>query len=523
MEEIFDFFVREGLGFPIHAALPTLPRSSAAQYCHSEARRAEESLSRGAETLRRFAAQGDTSASDVWPLSPQAHGQLLLDMLDRYLANLDKIRISTLDSMCRSISARHGGICTFGDCLGEYLAVAPDGEIYSCQRFIGMTEYRLGNVHDCPTIETLAQAPAWHMFKARQDRIAEECGDCAHLNFCRGGCPYNALVASAGRFDGTLRDPHCPAYKQVFAAITDRALTEVFSAENLEAVVSQGPSKYGLMRKGKLLRLMRGGPHPQQVTQQARKLAAAAALAVSDSPADAVQKLERAGLVTDHTRALGSLTALRNELDHQSQGLVNAYLHVTYACNLTCDHCYASPVGQVANLSYLKPDDIARLVREIAQAGFRKAVITGGEPMAHPRRDEVLDALAALRGEIKPTQVVLRTNLAYPLNAALMERMAHSADQIVVSVDGNETCHNARRGLGAYARTVANLGADRDPSSFGKPEESLPGCARRHAHGTTNRRPGRRRSARIGPEIGCVGAFQARFAFGPRLGHAAAA
>jgi uncharacterized protein len=265
-----------------------------------------------------------------------------------------------------------------------------------------------------------------------------------------------------------LRDPHCPAYKQVFGAVTDRALAEVFSEENLDAVVTHGPGKYGLMRKGKLLRLMRGGPHPQQVTRQARKLAAAVALAMSDSPADAVQKLERAGLVTDHTRALGSLTALRSELDHQSQGLVNAYLHVTYACNLACDHCYAAAqtfevsgqpsVGTTSKvLPAMAVDNIVRLVREIAQAGFRKAVITGGEPMAHPRRDEVLDTLAALRGEIKPTQIVLRTNLAYPLTAALIDRLACSADQIVVSVDGDEASHDARRGSGAYTRTVTNL------------------------------------------------------------------
>jgi uncharacterized protein len=166
-QDIFDFFVREGMGFSIHAALPPLGYSG-----------------------------------NGWMLSPEAHGQLLVDMLDRYLANSDKICISTLDAMCRSISAGHGGICTFGDCLGEYLAVAPDGDIYSCQRFIGMTEYRLGNVHDGPTMETLAALHAWRMFKARQDRIAEACGDCAHLSFCRGGCPYNALVANGGDLTG---------------------------------------------------------------------------------------------------------------------------------------------------------------------------------------------------------------------------------------------------------------------------------------------------------------------------------
>jgi uncharacterized protein len=117
-------------------------------------------------------------------------------MLERYLANLDKVRISTLDSLCRSVLAGKGGICTFGDCLGGYLAVDPDGEIYPCQRFAGMPQYQLGNVYDCPSMEILLASPIWQAFQDRQERIKEECGDCSYLDFCRGGCPYNALTAN---------------------------------------------------------------------------------------------------------------------------------------------------------------------------------------------------------------------------------------------------------------------------------------------------------------------------------------
>jgi radical SAM protein with 4Fe4S-binding SPASM domain len=516
--EIFDFFVREGLNFSLHAALPALcPHPNPPPLA------------------------GEGVRANAWSLSPQAHGQLLVDMLDRYLANLDKIHISTLDSMCRSVSAGQGGICTFGDCLGGYLAIDPQGWIYACQRLAELPEFRLGNVHACPTPETLAAAPAWRMFQNRQDRITEECGDCAHLAFCRGGCPYNALTANGGRFDGAgaLRDPHCPAYQRTFSAIADRALAEVFSDENLDAIVTHGPGKHGLLRKGKLLHIMRGGPHPQETARQARKIVAAVALAAGGSPAEAVRRLERAGLITDRERALGSLTALQGDLRRQPQGLVNAYLHVTYTCNLACDHCYAhaSPKGRdkgEGQKPAMAVDDMARLVRQAAQAGFRKAVITGGEPLAHPQRDALLDALAALRNEVKPLQIVLRTNLAYPLAGGrkatsqeggheappqeggheappqegghkapsqeggrkappreggrkappqeggrkappqeggrkappqeggrkappLLERLARSADQIVVSLDGDQVSHDMRRGAGTYARTVANL------------------------------------------------------------------
>jgi uncharacterized protein len=423
-DEVFDFFLREGLGFSVHAALPPLGRSG-----------------------------------DGWALSPEAHGQLLVDLLERYLAHADEIRISTLDAMSRSVSAGRGGICTFGDCLGEYLAVDPQGWIYSCQRFVGMPEYRLGNVHDGPTMEDLSHTRIWRMFQARQEHIAQECGDCPHLNLCRGGCPYNVLAANGGSFDHTLRDPHCPAYRRAFSAITDRALEEVFSEENLTAVVEEGPGKYGLLRHGRLLQIMRGGPHPQKVAARARELVAAVALAVGDSPADALQKLDRAGLIARPEAALGSLTALRQRLDTQSQeGLVNAYIHVTYDCSLHCTHCYASS-GSGLIASVMAVDDVTRLVREAAEAGFRKAVVTGGEPLMHPQSDVLLDALAGLREEIKPLQTVLRTNLAYPLPPTLLQRLASSTDQVVVSVDGDEASHDVRRGAGTYARTVTNLRA----------------------------------------------------------------
>lgn len=426
-DEVLDFFLREGLGFSIHAALPPLGHSG-----------------------------------DGWALSAQAHGQLLVDMLDRYVDCADRIRIGTLDAICRSVSARRGAICTFGDCLGEYLAVDPQGWITPCQRFAGLAPYRVGNVHDAPMEEGLSQAPFWRALADRQRRIEEACGDCPYLDICRGGCPYNVLAAngatSRASFDGALRDPHCPAYRRIFGHITDRALEEVFSEENLSAVVEGGAHRHGLIRRGRLLQLVRGGPHPKDVARRAREVVAAAALGASASPSEALGRLERAGVVTRPEQALQSLTGLRERLNAQPHdGLVNAYLHVTYRCNLECSHCYAD--SRPAPSPEMVVADVAALVRQAAEAGFRKAIITGGEPLMHSQRHALLDTLRELRREAKPLQTVLRTNLAYALTPALLDRLGCSTDQVVVSVDGDESSHDARRGPGTYARTVQNLHA----------------------------------------------------------------
>jgi uncharacterized protein len=419
---VFNFFLEKGLGFSIHPALPSL---------------------------------GDTNNGFV--LSPGDHGQLLVDLLKKYLTNADKVRISSLDAMIRSISAGQGGICTFTDCLGHYLAVDPEGWIYPCQRMAGMEPFRLGNVQECPTHEDLERAPIWIAMQARQEKIDAICGDCAHLAYCRSGCPYNVLAANQGRLDGDPRDPHCPAYRRIFDEITNQALEEVFSEENMDAVVSQKPGKYGLLRKGNLLQIMRDGPHPQDVARQARQTVAAAALGVCATPEEALEKLMQSGVVSNPGAALGSLRGLRQQLDKQSQqGLVNAYLHVTEACNLACRHCYAVS-KKPENAISMAVEDILSLGYQAAEAGFKKLVITGGEPLMHPQRDDLLDALAAFHRENKPMKIALRTNLAYGLTEELSQKLFSAADEIVVSVDGNQNSHDAQRGEGVYNRVVANL------------------------------------------------------------------
>jgi uncharacterized protein len=422
-QRIFDFFLNEGFNFSIHAAVPSLQ--------HPE--------------------------SERWSLTAQEHGALLVEMLDRYLDNLTHVRISTLDLLCHSVSAGQGGICTFGDCLGGYLAVGPDGTIYPCQRFAGMPAFALAHVQDRPSQADLEQSSVWRMLAKRQEEIAQECGDCAYLSFCRGGCPYNALALGKGTFQVQLRDPHCEGYRCIFAHIADRALQEVFTEDNLAAVIERPDPEKGMLRQGRLLALMRGGTHPYESARHARRLLAAVALADSRTPEEAAHKLEAAGAIRNSERSLPALKALSARLNVPPHGLNNLYLHVTFDCNLRCTHCYAS-AGARDN-GHTAPQDLARACQEAATLGFRHAVITGGEPLVHPQREDLLDALAGLRHRVTPLLTVLRTNLSVPMDADLLRQVARSTDQVVVSLDGDQTTHDARRGAGSYAATLANLRA----------------------------------------------------------------
>ncbi len=74
---------------------------------------------------------------------------------------------------------------------GEYLAVTPWGDLYPCHQFVGMEEFRLGNVTDGIDREDICR-----QFRSVNVYSRPECTGCFARYFCSGGCMANAWHAS---------------------------------------------------------------------------------------------------------------------------------------------------------------------------------------------------------------------------------------------------------------------------------------------------------------------------------------
>lgn len=215
-EEIFNFYLENGLTLKFHPCLPSL--------------------------------KGDNP--NQWTLEPEEYGELLIYLLDKYLENLGRIEVMNIDHLCKGVFTGKGVVCTYVDCMGDTFAVGPEGSIYPCYRFVGMPEYVMGNVYDRPTMTDLAQSEAWKQMFQFKEYVDTACGKCSHIKYCRGGCPYNALVPTDGKIEGV--DPHSPAYKMIFDEINDRVNEEMFgSSEMMENMMFQPqstkPSRSGIM------------------------------------------------------------------------------------------------------------------------------------------------------------------------------------------------------------------------------------------------------------------------------------
>ncbi len=210
-EDIFNFFLENGLNLKLHPALPSLR----------------------------------TDDPSKWALKPEKYGELLIYLLDQYLENMGKIEVMNIDHLCKCVLTRRGTVCTFVDCMGDTFAIGPDGSIYPCYRFVGMPEYVMGNVKDHPTVEDLQNSKPAKLLDEFKDYVNENCKRCSYVRFCRGGCPYNALKINeeTGKAEISGVDPHCEAYKIIFKEITDRV--------NKEFLASSGMMPLGGLKSGK--------------------------------------------------------------------------------------------------------------------------------------------------------------------------------------------------------------------------------------------------------------------------------
>jgi uncharacterized protein len=203
-EDIFNFFLENGLTLKLHPALPSLR----------------------------------SGEPDKWALSPEKYGELLVYLLDKYLENMSRIEVRNINDYSRCVFTGRGTVCTFVDCMENTFAVGPDGSIYPCYRFVGMPEYVMGNVRDRPSQNELAQSPAGVRMSAFKEYVDRECKGCRHIRYCRGGCPYNAIAPTNGEIKGV--DPHCIAYQRIFDEIADRFNQEMMGSLGLEMGSSVG-------------------------------------------------------------------------------------------------------------------------------------------------------------------------------------------------------------------------------------------------------------------------------------------
>lgn len=110
-------------------------------------------------------------------------------------------------------------------CGNEYVAIAPNGDIYPCHQFVGIEDYKLGSLNDGSFNEELKKT-----FASAHVYSKPECKKCWAKFYCSGGCNANNYIY-AGDIHNAYKLSCEIQKKRLECAIFMKALTMLDTAE----------------------------------------------------------------------------------------------------------------------------------------------------------------------------------------------------------------------------------------------------------------------------------------------------
>lgn len=132
----------------------------------------------------------NTSASAENPLklNPDIAAEKIIELYKYWLHDSDcRIRINFFERIARFSLLGAKTVCSFTSCLGKWLGIRWDGQIFPCNRYFPV-RYSFGNANDYSRIDQAFESEGFSVLLTEAIERRENCKKCAAFSFCEGGC-----------------------------------------------------------------------------------------------------------------------------------------------------------------------------------------------------------------------------------------------------------------------------------------------------------------------------------------------
>lgn len=167
-----------------------------------------ESIRLGPERIYNFFKEAGIESWDYLPARPSNNGEIggdyvtedeysefMCSIFDLWYEDADDLKICELHAILNSVVGGTVHLCTLaGNCLGKYFHVEADGSLYHCDKYVGDSEYKPGNilVDDFNAIDRSLGLARLREAEAHQHRALRSC---EYYHICNGGCPHDRYLA----------------------------------------------------------------------------------------------------------------------------------------------------------------------------------------------------------------------------------------------------------------------------------------------------------------------------------------
>ena len=157
-------------------------------------------------------------------VSPVEYAHAMNSLFDTWIEDPDTINVDPFDLMMGNLVTGSGRGCNHSvSCVGNFVSIGPQGDIYPCGRFDGDAEFWLGNVNQPGGLEAALKTSCFVKLEGRSGALLGGCSTCRYLRICNAGCMHNALTVG----NVMEKDFFCAAYKLMYAHIENYLLQEL--------------------------------------------------------------------------------------------------------------------------------------------------------------------------------------------------------------------------------------------------------------------------------------------------------
>jgi len=176
-----------------------------------------------------FCAQDETGTINTIP-SEEETVRFFKEVFDLWFENDDPdFPIRNFRNVLRVMCGWRPLDCTSSlqGCFG-FMAIATNGDVYPCHRYVGRPNYCIGNILQSPLIEIYERSE--HLYE-QMCTLDKKCQECEWLNACGNGCAFERL-ATNGVFESVA--PECSIKRKIFDHIKKKLDTSFLQLKTIK-------------------------------------------------------------------------------------------------------------------------------------------------------------------------------------------------------------------------------------------------------------------------------------------------
>ena len=104
-----------------------------------------------------------------------------------------EVRIRLFESVIRGVLGGKQNVCKFTGACASYCTLDYNGDIYPCDKFVGISNFVFGNITKSGLANILNGERRRH-FATQVQNLSDDCVKCKWKNVCNGGCTYHRYI-----------------------------------------------------------------------------------------------------------------------------------------------------------------------------------------------------------------------------------------------------------------------------------------------------------------------------------------